>query len=918
MTLIAKITSANELINYTKTVEVFQDPKYPSKNNFNQAGLTLHNICLSTLSLFKKMKDSKTVLSEADRIKIAKAVQELHQKIEPIQLEDSNEITKVILRILAPSIQSDFKAICSARDSIKWAFPESTPSKEWKEVTNCIMLCCNDLLTQLDALKVLCNDEIPAELKHIPNRLKMILKEFESVRLPTFLEKTYKLCSLPFFKQLSSWRVVGSVLGSITASIFLEKLYLAVGVLGVTAGISASLIHYFFDVRTSFQTKQKVEEYFAENTADSTPKSLLKSCMRRLTSYLGDKLPFIPASSTYHQFIKELNFTKEASSFLKLKTYGGFAKLCETSEGQKLLNHYLSLAKPKKLTIDHAVKDGSSIMCDNPKNTKHGTMLISEKLTIAIVKDEKGEETWGEIPLFCTLAHELLHYIHFLEDKNAMKTRKGVVHDRFTQLEEMFTITGEDGKGKKHDFAENRILTAYSLKNRTSHKSSGFPFNPSINAKLKNKKMTPLHDAAQSGVVGTIKDLLRKGAKIDATDTRNFTSLDFSLLKKKYPAAILLIEKGADLKKNGAWYFSSILHESIKTGQKELVSAILSSRYGKELLNKTSNNGDSPLHTALREGKEDIALLLIKNGASTTCKNTRDLNVTPLHLAAQNGFIEVCTRLSGAQINAPDIIGSTPLDYAFIYNQYEVATFLINNGAALREDTLHEAVESGNSGLVAAVFASPHSKDLINQLDQDGNSPLHLAVRCGSIEYCKLLLEKRGKINVQNEAGLTPLHLAVQLGHYEIAEFLVQHKALVNLQDNQGATPAHHAAMHGRSELLTLLANAQADLNLTTTKGLTPLHVAAIKGHHNSVEFLTGTPKVNINAQDKLGKTPLDFAIAHQKTAVEAILRTHGAKKPNEIRQANTIKAAPALVPRRTNAGTARRIGTCRAAPCAG
>ena len=61
--------------------------------------------------------------------------------------------------------------------------------------------------------------------------------------------------------------------------------------------------------------------------------------------------------------------------------------------------------------------------------------------------------------------------------------------------------------------------------------------------------------------------------------------------------------------------------------------------------------------------------------------------------------------------------------------------------------------------------------------------------------------------------------------------------------------------------------------------GWTPLHRAAIRNRNVEVlRYLVSVPNVDVNAQDKAGKTPLDVANTEEK---RAILRAAGGKSGN-------------------------------------
>ena len=96
----------------------------------------------------------------------------------------------------------------------------------------------------------------------------------------------------------------------------------------------------------------------------------------------------------------------------------------------------------------------------------------------------------------------------------------------------------------------------------------------------------------------------------------------------------------------------------------------------------------------------------------------------------------------GADINATDNFGKSPLHQAVCCDNYEMAEWLLINGA----------------------YVEPH-----NLL---GNTPLHYAAK-GKTELCTLLLSHGADPNCMNMHKKTPLLHAVKITHNKIAELLL-------------------------------------------------------------------------------------------------------------------------------------------------
>ena len=94
-----------------------------------------------------------------------------------------------------------------------------------------------------------------------------------------------------------------------------------------------------------------------------------------------------------------------------------------------------------------------------------------------------------------------------------------------------------------------------------------------------------------------------------------------------------------------------------------------------------------PLHFAAHMGFEDMAKCLIKNGALIESKTILTNKMTSLIIAASRNHKSIINLLimQGANVNAKDIYGATPLHHAISKSCIDNAELLLNNGAKIDE-----------------------------------------------------------------------------------------------------------------------------------------------------------------------------------------------------------------------------------------
>jgi ankyrin repeat protein len=61
--------------------------------------------------------------------------------------------------------------------------------------------------------------------------------------------------------------------------------------------------------------------------------------------------------------------------------------------------------------------------------------------------------------------------------------------------------------------------------------------------------------------------------------------------------------------------------------------------------------------------------------------------------------------------------------------------------------------------------------------DNEGHSPLHLAVEGGHIETVEVLINRGANVNARSNRGATPLYMAKAIGYDDISQFLVDRGA---------------------------------------------------------------------------------------------------------------------------------------------
>lgn len=393
-------------------------------------------------------------------------------------------------------------------------------------------------------------------------------------------------------------------------------------------------------------------------------------------------------------------------------------------------------------------------------------------------------------------------------------------------------------------------------------------------------EMTPLMMASYKHDVELIEKILSKGGKVNYSNTKGQNALMIAMSapiesEKAQVAARRSIESllrsGAELSP-GVKSKIGLAQYGVLTESKELLKVAKE----KGVLDQPTEDGATAVFYAVAKRKMEMLEELQQLGAQMDFKNNEKQTV--LHYLAGQPY-------PGQIMKAIELMKA-------------------QNDEKRKAEAIKVEKETKQSALDFTTKLIGYGVDLNGQ-DQDGNTPLHFALKAlsaGRVDraYIDFLVEKGADISLRNEEADSPFTLAIKIGHADLAEAwakrlissgkkhdvessiydvswdapeldaqvaaikkvftrLIPLGANVGYQDDDGQFALLIASMTNQEGLVNALIDLKADVHQTNVEG----EVAAfhsVKGDHPNITKILFDAGVSPNATRNDGESLMSIA----------------------------------------------------------
>ncbi|KAK1758962.1 ankyrin repeat-containing domain protein [Echria macrotheca] len=405
-----------------------------------------------------------------------------------------------------------------------------------------------------------------------------------------------------------------------------------------------------------------------------------------------------------------------------------------------------------------------------------------------------------------------------------------------------------------------------------------------------------LYDAIADGDAYRISQLLQMGIDINVSDKLLGTPLEYAIEHAHDICAVCYRTESVPFEPRTAAE-SIRLAKSARKNYMQLLRQLLDHQAD------ITTHGWRPLEMALRNGDKDVAQLLlssIKHNARTSPPESRRKQLI-FQLAFSRNFESVVQSLLEMWHLDDRKLLDLQLREAVSLGQADITRILLNQreGGRLSQDNWLDAIEHAiRTGDDAAAELLLNAKPGAATESEDTRPLLPLAVKCGSMHLTLLLLQRGASPNRRNSYGLKPIHVAASRGRADLVTLLIDHgsdpedkvpstlRTPLSYAAESGSLPLirllldnpsvkadgrdifersylHYAATapdHDESAVTALLDHIDADV--ADWYYSTPLSVAVRWNRLRSVRKLLATGKVDVNAKDCFGRTPLYWAMS--------------------------------------------------------
>ncbi|CAF0981259.1 unnamed protein product [Didymodactylos carnosus] len=365
---------------------------------------------------------------------------------------------------------------------------------------------------------------------------------------------------------------------------------------------------------------------------------------------------------------------------------------------------------------------------------------------------------------------------------------------------------------------------------------------------VKSNKETPLHVACQYNRTGAVQHLIqsltqnktRISDHIEHADNKDYTPLLTAAYYDHFDCVKTLVKNGAimtDVKDDGERNILQICAKRLSINVLKEILVQLPERKLHEMVKNCDKFGNNPLHST--------------------------------------------GRANNSHIHSPDIDKK----------EVEICQLLLNTFMSKQQSSTIESERDTASAFVK------HSTEMITKRNNDYRTLLYEACLRGKVAFIQYLVEKiitkerHSLLEVVDDELKTALHIAADVGQVEIVKLLIEYGANIEARDMNDSTPLYEACSRNQYRCAKLLIKNHVPLDDIDEKGCTPLHLAKFISHTSWMKSMKNAQlKTFVTDREIETDTPLRKSIRLMPVKAEEVLKRCITRLGNEETTDYTVR----------------------------
>ncbi len=388
---------------------------------------------------------------------------------------------------------------------------------------------------------------------------------------------------------------------------------------------------------------------------------------------------------------------------------------------------------------------------------------------------------------------------------------------------------------------------------------------------------TPLTLSVGFDKIEIARSLIEKGADINQKDSKGFAPISIAIINQDYDMAQMLIAAGATTNRQ-------LLYTAISNGLTDIALAMINQGINLE------DDYSGSLSYAISHSMEEIASALVEAGVC--------LDDSLLIPAIKNGMnsLAITSIETGADPNATDSKGNTPLYYALVNHMQDVAIALLKAGAVPNEGKLESnliyAIKNDLDTVIIALIAAGADVNYEEYRYGIYKSVMCYAAERYGLDVIQALYNYGAEPNyiLADRDSFPPVYYAICADNKEGVSSLVSVGAELN-HKTIGKNAAYIAVTYSDDpDMIKLLHDLGCSFGWAAEDdGKTPLIYAINSDRPLDIIKAVISCDVDVNAKDKDGRSALIHAAMSSSPAVIAALLDAGADPMAEDNRGNSV-----------------------------